>query len=246
MAAKFQVVAVGDRVWAKLDDAQRDALRKAAAGAVEHAHGLPARERGELAELCRDGTVITRSSDAQVAAIAAAAKVAPAFADVPGTGPQPVAGELPSQCTVARDEPAALAAVKRAQPKDSGGLPKSQTATIPDGTYTTTTTVADFRRGGQFGRDWNKDVTWTHRLRDGKVRETAKPDYPDQGPCSGTYKVDGDTVTFTWVQSGGCAGIGPEVVRWSYLGGKLSFEIVDVVDTASKVIYTAHPWRKTG
>ena len=254
VAGKFQVVAVSERAWSKLDKAQREALREAARAAVEHARGLPERERRELAALCRAHAVVTRSSDAQVAAIAAAAKVDPGayaaaaarLAEVPGTGAQPLAGELPAGCTAARDAQTAIAAVRRGRAQRPAGLPRSQTATIPDGTYTTTTTVADFHRGGQFGPDWNKDVTWTHRLRGGKVHETAKPDYPDQGPCSGTYEVEGDTVTFTWVQSGGCAGIGPEVVRWSYLDGKLSFQIVDVVDTASKVIYTAHPWRKTG
>jgi hypothetical protein len=35
-------------------------------------------------------------------------------------------------------------------------------------------------------------------------------------------------------------------VRWSYFDGQLTFAIVDVADTGSRVIYTAHPWRKTG
>ena len=38
----------------------------------------------------------------------------------------------------------------------------------------------------------------------------------------------------------------PEKVRWSYFDGQLTFGIVDVADTGSRVIYTAHPWRKTG
>ena len=65
------------------------------------------------------------------------------------------------------------------------------------------------------------------------------------GPLTGHYVVKGDEVTFywnptpTWVSA-------PETVRWSYFDGQLTFAIVDVADTASRVIYTAHPWRKTG
>jgi TRAP-type C4-dicarboxylate transport system substrate-binding protein len=246
VAGKFQVIAVAGRVWSKLDGRQRDALRKAAADAVAHARELPSREQRELAQLCRGGAVITRASGDQVAAIAGAAKAPAALAGVPGSGPQPLAGELPAACTVARDAPTALAAVRRARLRRPAGLPRSETTSIPDGTYVTTTTVADFRRGNQYGPDWERDVTWTFRLRDGRIHETQKPDYPDQGPCSGRYAVDGDTVTFTWDQSGGCSGVTGEKVRWSYLGGKLSFEVVDVQDTASKIIYAAHPWRRTG
>jgi TRAP-type transport system periplasmic protein len=239
IGAKFQVIAVSERTWAKLSDAQRAAVREAAQATVAHMRGLPRAEQRELADLCREGAVITRSSAAQVAAIAAAGKVDPsgyaaaaaALAKVPGTGPQPLAGDVPSACTAAR---------ARTQPA------RSQTATIPDGVYTTTTTVADLRRGGQYGPDWRKPITWTTRLRGGRVHETQEPDYPDQGPCSGTYEVAGDRVTFTWDPSGACGATPPEVLRWSYYGGQLSFELVDVQDTASKVIYTAHPWRKTG
>ena len=79
-----------------------------------------------------------------------------------------------------------------------------------------------------------------------RVSETQSPDYKDQGPLEGRYVVKGDEVTFTYTtcQSSGC--IAPETVRWSYFDGQLTFAIVDVADTGSRVIYTAHPWRKTG
>ena len=36
----------------------------------------------------------------------------------------------------------------------------------------------------------------------------------------------------------------PETVRWSYFDGLLRFTIVDVFDHGSRVLYSAHPWRK--
>jgi hypothetical protein len=36
----------------------------------------------------------------------------------------------------------------------------------------------------------------------------------------------------------------PETVKWSFFDGKLRFKIVAVADHASRVLYTAHPWRK--
>ena len=38
----------------------------------------------------------------------------------------------------------------------------------------------------------------------------------------------------------------PETVKWSYFNEQLRFRIVDVADSGSRVIYTAHPWRKVG
>ena len=62
---------------------------------------------------------------------------------------------------------------------------------------------------------------------------------------SGHYVVKGDEVTFFVSQPTG-SWSATEKVRWSYFDGQLTFAIVDVADTGSRVIYTAHPWRKTG
>ena len=73
------------------------------------------------------------------------------------------------------------------------------------------------------------------------MRATQGPDYPDQGPVTGRYVVKGDEVTFSVSQATGWSAT--ETVRWSYFDGQLTFAIVDVSDTGSRVIYTAHPWR---
>ena len=38
----------------------------------------------------------------------------------------------------------------------------------------------------------------------------------------------------------------PEIVRWSYYDGQLTFRIVSVGDPEGRIIYTVHPWRKVG
>ena len=120
-------------------------------------------------------------------------------------------------------------------------------ATIPNGVYVVTTTVADLRAGGVSGPDFNKDVTYTTTLHNGRWYQTQKPNYPDQGPFSGTYAVHGDQVLFLMLKAGvhGQNSItAPETVKWSYYNRKLRFKIVQVADPDSKVLYTAHPWVK--
>ena len=104
--------------------------------------------------------------------------------------------------------------------------------------------MADWRAGGQFGADWNTPVTFTwHLYPDGKVYQTQQPDFPDQPFGRGRYIMRGDEVTFIWDPY---MGLTPEMVRWSYFGGQLTFSILHVQDTASRITYIAHPWRKVG
>jgi hypothetical protein len=113
--------------------------------------------------------------------------------------------------------------------------------TIPEGTYVTVDTVADFEAGGQFGPDWERTTKFTMRIRHGRWVLTQKPDYPDAGKGGGPFDVDGDVVTLRETRAGG---LPPQTARWSYFQGRLSFEEVDISDTGLRVILTAHPWRK--
>ena len=36
----------------------------------------------------------------------------------------------------------------------------------------------------------------------------------------------------------------PEILHWSYYGGRLSLKTVRVTEPGMRIIYTAHPWRK--
>ena len=120
---------------------------------------------------------------------------------------------------------------------------RDRAATLPDGTYVTKRTPRDF------GVEYDgppKGVTATIRLKDGKWTRTIDP--PPPGTVggvdgAGTYDVRGNQVTFHYTHPVVDAEI-PEVLRWSYYGGRLSLKTVRVTEPGMRVIYTAHPWRK--
>jgi hypothetical protein len=127
--------------------------------------------------------------------------------------------------------------------------PAKGSAAIPNGVYVVTDTVKDWAAGNVVDPDFTTSIAFTTTLRDGRWHQTQSPNYADQGPFSGTYAVHGDQVVFVILKSGSGANLdtsagAPETVRWSYFDGLLRFTIVNVADTVSKVIYTAHPWRK--
>jgi TRAP-type C4-dicarboxylate transport system substrate-binding protein len=247
---KFETLVATRRAWQALTTAQRAAVRQAIADTLAHARtALAGNEGQDLARLCNHGVVIDEPSPAQLAALAHEAGSPPADAevavimrairtDVPGTGPQLSPIPVPAPCRTAQTMAQAVTLHRRSVPVGSG----KQAATIPPGTYVTTITVADLRAGGQIGPDWNKPLLYTwHLYPDGQVYQTQKPDYPDQPFGRGRYVVHGDEVTFIWDAN---MNLTPETVRWSYFGGQLSFTIVSVQDSSSRIIYTAHPWRK--
>jgi TRAP-type C4-dicarboxylate transport system substrate-binding protein len=250
---KFETLVASKKAWAALGPADQVAIRQAVADTRRHSGRLADREALKLTQLCQQGVVLDQPTPAQLGALArdaaaavpagaAAAAVGRQIRALPGTGVQPYVTAVPSGCRVASDAASATAIHQVLTPAfahQGGGK-------IPPGTYVTTVTVPDWQVGGQYGSDWNTAVTFTTVIRaDGTLRETQAPDFPDQGPVSGHYVVKGDEVTFS-VSQGGGSWSAIEKVRWSYFDGQLTFAIVDVADTASRVIYTAHPWRKTG
>jgi TRAP-type C4-dicarboxylate transport system substrate-binding protein len=247
---KFQTLVASKQAWSALPLADQALIRHAAVDTRAHSGNLSFREALELTKLCQQGVVLDQPTAAQLGALAQdAAAAAPAGAAaaavdrqvraLPGTGVQPYATGVPAGCRVASDAASAAAIHQVLTP----ALAHRGGGKIPAGTYVTTDTVADWQAGGQYGKDWSTAVTFTTVIRaDGTLRETQVPDYPDQGPVSGHYVVKGDEVTF--FVSAGPSWSATETVRWSYFGGQLTFAIVDVNDTSSRVIYTAHPWRK--
>jgi TRAP-type C4-dicarboxylate transport system substrate-binding protein len=248
---KFETIVATQAVWRALTAAQQAAMRRAAADTLAHARQVPARESQELAGFCQGGLILDQPSPAQLAALARETRGAvPAGAQVtamvrmiraavPGTGPQPSPIPLPPACRRASTAAQAIALHRLSVP---GGSGQTGGATIPPGTYVTTDTVADWQAGGQYGADWNTAITYTWHLHaNGTVYQTQKPVQADQPFYRGRYIVKGDEVTFIWDKYTGTT---PETLRWSYFGGQLTFTIVHVQDTGSRVIYTAHPWRK--
>ena len=165
-------------------------MRQAVADTRRHSGQLADRETLELTQLCQQGVVLDQPTAAQLAALArATATAAPASAAaaaverqiraLPGTGAQPDATARPDGCRVAGD-PATATAIHRvltpAVAHQGGGK-------IPPGTYVVTDTVADFEAGGQYGSDWEKDITFTWHLHaDGTWSRDPVPGLPGPGP----------------------------------------------------------------
>jgi TRAP-type C4-dicarboxylate transport system substrate-binding protein len=236
---KFESIVLSSRAWGRLSADQRDAVRAAARSAVTLAGELvPRQERTQLAQLCRSGLRVVQPSEAQLQALATASAGATRDADphvlaalraLPGAGPQALVAPLPRDCT----EPS------------SGPAPRGAQVKFPEGVYVTTDTVDDWERGNVINPDFTTDITYRTRLKGGRWSQTQKPAYDDQCPCSGTYTVNGDEIRFVMTHAGGAVVL-PETVKWSYFNHQLRFTLVDVADNASKVLYTAHPWRKVG
>jgi len=246
---KFESIVISRRTWNKLSGSQRAAVTAAAADTVRAAQTqVPGQEGRALSQLCQAHVHVATPTAAQLRQLAQAAQPAAralvsdpiarsvinAIRTLPGAGPQAVASPLPASC----------GRVARSVPNQALG---QGPATIPSGVYVVTTTVPDLRAGGVQGPDFNRDITYTTTIANGRWSQTQSPNYPDQGPFSGTYTVRGDQVRWVMLKAGthGQNAItAPETVTWSYFNGLLRFRVVDVADPDSVVIYTAHPWRK--
>jgi hypothetical protein len=204
-------------------------------------------EKKELINLCAAAGRPAQATRSELSAIAARMRaVMPHFLTdpaakellsrierLPNTGIQPLATPLPYSC----HHPTGFFI------QQSGG------PMIPLGTYTVTDTKADWLRYGLSANpDFRATITYvTHLYADGTYLQSQTPNYPDQGPWRGRYYVHGDLLTFVNL-SAGVNGqnptTAPETVRWSYFGGKLTLRSVTVADSASRVLYDAHPWAR--
>jgi TRAP-type C4-dicarboxylate transport system substrate-binding protein len=248
----FESIVLSRNAWDRLSGAQQAAVRAAAQETVAAARtAVAAQERSDLGRLCAAGTRIAVPTAAQLRELATAAepaaealasdlgaaRVLAAIRALPGAGPRALAAPLPTACT-------------SAAPSD-GAAPRRAPATIPNGTYITKVTAAQWRAAGATNPDLKKDITYTTLFEDGRWSQTQTPSDPDQCPdvptpshpaCNGTYTVRGDELRMVWSPSHVSAGA-PETVRWSYFDGVLRFEPIDVADTGSRAMY-AQPWRK--
>jgi TRAP-type C4-dicarboxylate transport system substrate-binding protein len=240
---KMDTLVANPKAWSGLSASQQAVVRQAAADTVRYAATLPARDAADLNQLCGEGVRVLDPTPTALQHLAAAETTvvdslrrSPSTADAlallqatPGAGPHALSS--PPAC---RPVAHAAPAVRYAGP------------TIPNGTYISTDTAADFQNGGNFGPDWTKAITWTMRITPGHWYETQNPDYPDQGPQGGPLRYRDHNVTFVYVKQtpNSTSTPAPETVRWSYFKGQLTFTIVNVADPASRTLYAAHPWLK--
>jgi hypothetical protein len=114
------------------------------------------------------------------------------------------------------------------------GLSGSTRPGPPPGTYLTKITAADLYRAGLPIEDAHWDAL-TLRA-DGTWRDVwFHPRVADQPPATGRYVVTGDRMRMLGT---------PDLVRWHYANGALTFSIVHVPDQLARLGYTAHPWIK--
>lgn len=253
---KFEVLAANGAFWKRLSPAVQRLLQDAATATVTHAGtDVPKREAAQLQLLCQGGAVVVRPTVAGLQDILAAAErsrptdaadtalMTRISAAIGAAAPEPDAAPLPSACRTASTAAAAV--------KLHGGATTALTVTPQTnpamlvGTYRLDVTEEDWVAGGVVGADWNTAITFTYHLyANGRLTETQSPDFPDQGPLAGTWRVHGKQITFVSGSPGGAENDFDETVSWSFFNGVLSLKPLVVQDQPGRVIYSV-PWHKT-
>jgi hypothetical protein len=117
----------------------------------------------------------------------------------------------------------------------TGSSQATESNRFPTGTYLTKITAIDLYRAGLDLNDahW-ESITFTNV---GTWKDVwFHPQSKEQPPEHGRYTIDGDRLRILGT---------PDTVRWHYAAGKLTFSIIHVPDRLARLIYTAHPWRRT-
>jgi TRAP-type C4-dicarboxylate transport system substrate-binding protein len=227
--AKAQTIVIRRSVLARLSSTQQAAVRAAARDTVARADPA-AQERKEIAQLCIQGLRLVRASPADLAALRRAS--APAYAAL----------ERDSVTTGTIESIKALSSGTNAASLPACSHTETGTAKtrppFPEGTFETRLTKADFVAGGTTA-DEDLPSPFRVTIHDGRFRTNEHP------PFEGRALVHGDKVTFVIDRPQENEGQ-RETLKWSYYRGKLTYQVVDVADAGSRVIYTAHPWRRVG
>jgi hypothetical protein len=228
--AKTQTIAIRRPVFDRLGPADRAAIRAAAAATVARADPA-AQERSEVSRLCRQGLRLVAASAADLASLRrASASAYAALGRDAATGAQIRAIEQLKQ-----DQPEAASSLPGCRRRNGSHRPAAR---FPQGRFSTMLTPGDFRRGGAT-MDPNFPVPFVVTIGRSRWHTNEDPQF------GGRYVVHGDELTFIIDHPAENNGQS-ETLKWSYYRGELTFKIVDVADSGSRVIYTAHPWRRIG
>jgi C4-dicarboxylate-binding protein DctP len=257
---KFEALVANAQAWSRLTEADRATLISAATETVTHASTqTPAQEAEALSQLCARAVVVVRPSGQALDALRAAA--APAAVEdsevtawaarlrdaLAALGPTATTTP-PSGCRVPTDLAHATAAHDRAASASATPSPTATAAvsSFPVGVYTTFVTRDQWKAADVTSNLSTADVTFTTTFRaDGTVTQAVNPVLSGQGPYEGTWRVAGDRLVLDYHGVDDPSDRYVETTRWSYLKGELRFVAVDVLDTASQVMYQ-QPWRKVG
>jgi TRAP-type C4-dicarboxylate transport system substrate-binding protein len=229
------VIVMGKGAFASLTDEQQSALRDAAAAAIPKALEASRAEDEEAAALlCKRGMTFATASESDVAELR--------------TALEPVHAELAADqesksyvddITSLKTEIAASAEA----PACTSTEPLTKESPIPDGTYETTVTEADYRKGGVFEEVGSRafpgvfrmnfdagELTVIGPIRDGK---------PNDDGTRGSYTLFRDRIEFHTPD-------GTITARWSFDGKALTFTDFAAAEAAGvlTVLWASHPWVK--
>ena len=233
------VIFVGKEVSESLTPSQQAVLGEAAITAVpESFAGARAEDEEATNELCRRGVTFAVASESELAELRSALE--PVYAELTA---DPETGSNIEAITDLKTEIAASAEA----PVCTATEPPTTASPIPDGTYETTLTEADW--GEMTEADWLKSG----------ISEEDRP-----GP--GVYRLIFDAGELTLLEPAGEVGeqgsytvfrdqievqFAPDfriTARWSFDGKKLTFTDIDVPGGdagAETVVWASHPWVKT-
>jgi TRAP-type C4-dicarboxylate transport system substrate-binding protein len=228
------VIFVGTEVFESLSPEQQNVLREAATAAVPEALAAARAEDEEAAlELCRRGLAFALASESELAALRRALE--PVYAELTADP------ETRSAIEAITDLKAEVAASAEA-PVCTSTDPPTTASPIPDGTYETTVTEADYRKAGvseEVGAfpgvfrmifdagEW----TFIGPIRDGE---------PNDGE-QGSYTVFRDQIEVDIAEDYTIT------ARWTLDGKTLTFTDIDCCGGnagALAVIWASHPWVK--
>jgi TRAP-type C4-dicarboxylate transport system substrate-binding protein len=228
------VIFAGNEAFESLTPKHQGVLREAAAAAVPEALAAARAEDEEAAlQLCRRGLAFALASESELAELRAALE--PVYAELTADP------ETKSDIEVITNVKTEIAASAEA-PVCTSTDPPATASPIPDGTYETTVTEADYRKAGvseEVGAfpgvfrmildagEW----TFIGPIRDGEPNDGEK----------GTYTVFRDQIEVDVAEDVTIT------ARWSLDGKTLTFTDIDCCGGnagALAVIWASHPWVK--
>jgi TRAP-type C4-dicarboxylate transport system substrate-binding protein len=232
------VIFMGKEVFESLTAEQQAVLREAATAAVPEALAAARAEDDEAAlELCRRGVTFELASESELAALRNAFE--PVYSDLTA---DPETRSAIDAITELKAEVAASAEA----PACTSTEPPTTASPIPDGTYETTLTKADWAQMTE--ADWLKaDVSEEEAALAGVYRMIFDAgEWALRGPTGdgeqGSYTVFRDQIE---VQISEAYVI---TARWSLDGKTLTFTDIDCCGGNAKgeaVVWASHPWVKT-
>jgi TRAP-type C4-dicarboxylate transport system substrate-binding protein len=229
------VIFAGKKVFNSLTPKQQDVLREAATLAVPEALAAARAEDEEAAlQLCRRGVTFALASESELAELRAALESV--YAELTA---EP---ETKSDIEAITNLKADIAASAEA-PACTSTEPPATASPIPDGTYETTVTEADYRKAGVSEEVGAFPGVFRMILDAGEWRFI--------GPIrDGEPKDDGEKGTYTVFRDQLEVDIAEDVTitaRWSLDGTTLTFADIDCCGGnagALAVIWASHPWVK--